>query len=176
MVNKNNEAILAVELFNKRFPQKKGMLKEEVIEALIKKYSLDKVMLHISRISNGAEVNNPVGLLRTSLEKEWDLPPTQEEIQLQEKQARDEKEKIERERQQKEREEYLKTKEEEERLNKIFFSLTPEEQESLKEEARQEIIAEHMEDSQEKTSKFFLMDIMVMIKAREILREQESLK
>ncbi len=46
--NKNNEASLAVELFNKRFPQKKGMLKE---------------------------------------------------IQLQEKQARDEKEKRERERQ-----------------------------------------------------------------------------
>lgn len=174
--NENNKAMLAVELFNKRFPQKKGMLKEEVIEALIKKYSLDKVMLHISRISNGAEVNNPVGLLRTSLEKEWDLPPTQEEIQLQEKQARDEKEKIERERQQKEREEYQKTKEEEERLNKIFFSLSTEEQEKLKEKARQEIIAEHMEDSQEKTSKFFLMDIMVMIKAREILREQESLK
>jgi len=46
----------------------------------------------------------------------------------------------------------------------------------MKEEARQEIIAEHMEDRQEKTSKFFVMDIMVMIKAREILREQESLK
>ncbi|MBU2437116.1 MAG: replication initiator protein A [Candidatus Omnitrophica bacterium] len=172
--NKNTEAILAVELFNKRFPQKKGMLKEEVIEALIKKYSFDKVMLHISRISNNETVNNPVGLLKTSLEKEWDLPPTKEEIQQQEKQARDEKEKRERERQERERGEYLKTKEEEERLNKIFFSLTPEEQESLKEEARQEIIAEHMEDSQEKTSKFFLMDIMVMIKAREILREQES--
>ena len=174
--NENNKAVLAVELFNKRFPQKKGMLKEEVIEALIKKYSLDKVMLHISRISNGAAVNNPVGLLRMSLEKEWDLPPTQEEIQLQEKQVRDEKEKIERARQEREREEYLKTKEEEERLNKIFFSLSQEEQEKLKEKARQEIIAEHMEDSQEKTSKFFLMDIMVMIKARAILREQEELK
>jgi len=174
--NENNKAVLAVELFNKRFPQKKGMLKEEVIEALIKKYSFDKVMAHISRISNGAAVNNPVGLLRMSLEKEWDLPPTQEEIRLQEKQAKDEREKIERARQEREREECLKTKEEEERLNKIFFSLSPEEQEKVKEEARQKIIAEHMEDSQEKTSKFFLMDIMVMIKAREILREQESLK
>lgn len=174
--NENNKAVLVVELFNKRFPQKKGMLKEEVIEALIKQYSLDKVMMHISRISNDATVNNPVGLLRTSLEKEWDLPPTQEEIKLQEKQVRDEKEKIERERQGREREEYLKTKEEEERLNKIFFSLSQEEQEKLKEEARQKIITEHMEDSQEKTSKFFLMDIMVMIKTREILREQESLK
>jgi len=32
-----------------------------------------------------------------------------------------------------------------------------------------------MENNQEKTSKFFLMDIMVMIKVREILREQEEL-
>ena len=112
--------------------------------------------------------------MRASLEKEGDLPPTQEESQLQEKQARDEKEKRERDRQKKEKEEYLKTKEKEERLNKIFLSLTPEEQERLKEEARQEIVAEHMEDSQEKTSKFFLMDIMVMIKVREIIREQES--
>jgi len=174
--NKNSVASLATELFNKRFPLKQGMLKEEVIEALIKKYSFDKVMAHIARISNGAAVNNPVGLLRMSLEKEWDLPPTREEIRLQEKQAKDEREKIERARQEREREEYLKTKEEEERLNKIFFSLSPEEQEKLKEEARQEIIAEHMEDRQEKTSKFFVMDIMVMIKAREILREQESLK
>jgi len=173
--NKNSEASLAAELFNKRFPQKQGMLKEEVTEALIKKYSLDKVMLHISRISNDETVNNPVGLLRVSLEKEWDLPPTQEERQLQEKQARDEKEKRERERQEKEKEEYLKTKEEEERLDKIFLSLGPEEQERLKEEARQKIVAEHMEDSQEKTSKFFLMDIMVMIKVREILRKREEL-
>ena len=172
--NENNEAMLAIELFNKRFPQKKGMLKEEVVETLIKKYLFDKVMSHISRISNDATVNNPVGLLRTSLEKEWDLPPTKEEIQQQEKQARNEKEKRERERQRREREEYLKTKEEEERLNKIFFSLSQEEQERVKEEARQKIITEHMEDSQEKTSKFFLMDIMVMIKVREILREQES--
>lgn len=174
--NENNKAVLAVELFNKRFPRKKGMLKEEVIDGLIKKYSFDKVMLHISRISNGAAVNNPVGLLRMSLEKEWDLPPTQEEIQLQENQSRDEKEKSERERQEREREEYLKTKEEEERLNKIFFSISQEEQEKLKEEARRKIIEEHIEDNQEKTSKFFLMDIMVMIKIREILREQESLK
>ena len=172
--NKNSEASLAAELFNKRFPKKQGMLKEEVIEALIKKYSLDKVMLHISRISNDETVNNPVGLLRTSLKKEWDLPPTQEESRLQEKQARDEKEKREREQQQREKEEYLKTKEEEEGLNKIFLSLTLEKQEKLKEEARQEIVAEHMEDSQGKTSKFFLMDIMVMIKVREIIRERES--
>lgn len=173
--NENNEAASVIELFNKRFPLKKGMLKEEAAEALIKKYSLDKVMLNISRISNDGTVNNPVGLLRTSLEKEWDLPPTKEEIRQQEKQARDEKEKKEREQQQREREEYLKTKAEEERLNKIFLSLPLEEQESLKEEARQKIIAEHMEDNQEKTSKFFLMDIMVMIKTREILREQEEL-
>ncbi len=170
----NNGVVLATELFNKRFPQKKGMLKKEAAEALTKKHSLDKVMLHISRISNDGTVNNPAGLLRTSLEKEWDFPPTKEEIQQQERQARDEKEIRERERQQREREEYLKTKEEEERLNKIFFSLSQEEQEKLKEEARRKIIEEHIEDSQEKTSKFFLMDIMVMIKAREILREQES--
>ena len=173
--NENSKAASVIELFNKRFPQKKGTLKGEAIEALVKKYSLDKVMLNISRISNDGTVNNPVGLLRTSLEKEWDLPATKEEIQQQEKQARDEKEKKEREQQQREREEYLKTKVEEERLNKIFFSLSQKEQEGLKEEARQKIITEHMEDSQEKTSKFFLMDIMVMIKVREILREQEEL-
>jgi len=173
--NKNNEAVSVIELFNKRFPQKKGTLKEEAIEALIKKYSLNKVTLNISRISNNGTVNNPVGLLRASLEKEWDLPPTKEEIQQQGKKAREEKGKKEREQRQREREEYLKTKEEEERLNKIFLSLPPKEQESLKEEARQKIIAEHMEDNQEKTSKFFLMDIMVMIKVREILREEEEL-
>ena len=173
--NENSEAAPVTELFNKRFPQKKGMLKGEAIEALIKKYSLNKVMLNISRISNDGTVNNPVGLLRTSLEKEWDLPPTKEEIQQQEKQIRNEKEKKEREQQQREREEYLKTKEEEERLNKIFFSLSQKEQERLKEEARQKIITEHMEDNQGKTSKFFLMDIMVMIKIRETLREQEEL-
>lgn len=172
--NDNNKAVLAVELFNKRFPQKKGMLREEVAEVLIKKYSLDKVMLHISRISNGATVNNPVGLLRTSLEKEWDLPPTKEETREQERKDRDGIEKEKREQEQKERERYLKEKEEEEKLNKIFLSLSSEEQESLKEKARQKIVAEHMEDSQEKTSKFFLMDIMVMIKVREIIREQES--
>lgn len=172
--NKNNEVMLVIELFNKRFPQKKSILKEEATETLIKKYSLDKVMLNISRISNDGTVNNPVGLLRMSLEKEWDLPPTKEEIQQQEKQARDEKGKRERKQQQREREEYLKTKEEEERLNKTFFSLSQEEQESLKEEARQKIVTEHMKDSQEKTSKFFLMDIMVMIKVKELLRKKEG--
>ena len=89
------------------------------------------------------------------------------------KRDRDEIEKKKREQEQKERERYLKEKEEE-GLNKIFLSLPSEEQESLKEEARQKIVAEHMEDSQEKTSKFFLMDIMVMIKVREIIRKQES--
>ncbi len=170
----NNGVITAVELFNKRFPQKKGMLKGEVIEMLIKKYSLDKVMLHISRISNDEVVNNPVGLLRTSLEKEWDLLPTREEIQNKEKQAKEQREKKEREEQERERGEYLKIKEEEERLNKIFFSLLEEEQERLKEEARRIIIEQHIDDSQEKVSKFFLIDTMVMIKVREILKEREK--
>ena len=89
----SNEAVLAVELFNKIFPQKEGMLKEEVTEALIKKYSLDKGILPISRISNDRTENNPVGLLRMSLEKKGDLPPAKEEIQQQEKQGRYEKEK-----------------------------------------------------------------------------------
>ncbi|MFH1621496.1 MAG: replication initiator protein A [Candidatus Omnitrophota bacterium] len=170
--NKNTE--LVIELFNKRFPHKRGTLIEDTVEKLIREYSFDKVMLHISRISNDGTVNNPAGLLRISLEKDWDLPPTKEEAREQERKDRDEIEKEKREQEQKKREKYLKEKDEEERLNKIFLSLSSEEQESLKEEARQKIVVEHMEDSQEKTSKFFLMDIMVMIKVREIIREQES--
>jgi hypothetical protein len=170
--NKNNEASLAIELFNKRFPQEKGMLKEDVIESLIKEYSFDKVMLHISRISNDGEINNPVGLLRASLEKEWDLPPTQEEIQLQEKQVRDGKEKRESEGQEREKDRCLREKEEEERLTKIFFNLPKEEQESLKEEARRLIIEQHIDNTQDKISEFFLRDVLVMIKVIEILREE----
>ncbi|MBU1091796.1 hypothetical protein KKA27_02970, partial [Patescibacteria group bacterium] len=71
------------------------------------------------------------------------------------------------------REKYLKEKEEGERLNKIFFSLSQEEQGRLKEEAKRIIIEQHIDDSQEKASKFFLIDAMVMIKVREILREGE---
>lgn len=170
--NKNTE--LVIELFNKRFPHKRGTLIEDTVEKLIKEYSFDKVMLHISRISNDGAINNPAGLLRISLKKDWDLLPTREEIREQERKDKGEIEKEKREQEQKERERYLKEKEEEERLNKIFLSLSSEEQESLKENARQKIVAEHMEDSQEKTSKFFLIDIMVMIKVREIIREQES--
>jgi len=171
----DNNTGLVIELFNERFPHKRGMLIEDTVEKLIKEYSFDKVMLHISRVSNDKTVNNPAGLLRISLEKNWDLPPTREEIRKQEKKDREEIEKKKREQEQKEKEKYLKEKEEGERLNKVFLSLSSEEQESLKEKARQKIIAEHMENSQEKTSKFFLMDIMVMIKVREILRDQEGL-
>ena len=167
--------ILAIELFNKRYPEKRGMLKEEVAEILVKKYSFDKVTLHISRISNDKTVKNPVGLLRTSLEKEWDLKPTQDENQQKEKQDRDEKEKSDKARQQREREEFLKTKDEEERLNRIFFNLSAEEQESMKEEARGKIAEEHIENNQQKTNKFLLMDVMVMIKVREMLRGREKL-
>jgi len=168
-----NQASLAIDIFNKRFPQNIGMLKEEMTENLIEKHTLDKVVLHISRISNDGTVNNPAGLLRTSLEKDWDLPPTKEEIQKKEKQVRDEREKKEKEEWEKEREKYLKEKEEGERLNKIFFSLSQEEQGRLKEEAKRIIIEQHIDDSQEKASKFFLIDAMVMIKVREILREGE---
>jgi len=171
----NGETNLVIELFNKRYPEKKGTLKEEVAERLIKKHSLDKVMLHISRISNDETVNNPVGLLRTSLEKEWDLKPTQDEIQQKEKQARDEREKGEKARQQREKEEFLKTKSEEERLNRMFFSLSEEEQESMKEEARRKITEEQIENNQQKTNKFLLMDVMVMIRVREMLKGKEEL-
>lgn len=169
----NNTTAQAMEFFNQRFPDKKGMLIEGTVEKLISEYSLDKVILHISRISNDGSVNNPVGLLRMSLEKNWDLAPTKEEIQEREKQAKDEQEKKEREEQQREKERYLKEKAEEERLNKIFFSLPSEEQEKLKEEAKRLIIEQHIEDSQEKENKFFLIDTMVMIKVREILKERE---
>ncbi|MBU1134747.1 MAG: replication initiation protein [Candidatus Omnitrophica bacterium] len=168
-----NQANLAIDIFNKRFPQQAGMLKEEMTKNLIEKHTLDKVVLHISRISNDGTVNNPAGLLRTSLEKDWDLPPTKEETQKKEKQVRDEREKKEKEEWEKEREKYLKEKEEGERLNKIFFSLSQEEQGRLKEEAKRIIIEQHIDDSQEKVSKFFLIDAMVMIKVREILRERE---
>ncbi len=169
----NNNAGQAIEFFNQKFPDKKGTLTEDTVEKLIIEYSLDKVMLHISRISNDGSVNNPIGLLRVSLEKDWDLPPTKEEIQEKEKQARDEREKKQREEQQLEKERYLKEKEEEERLTKIFFSLPKEGQESLKEEAKRLIIEQYIDDTQDKISEFFLRDIMVMIKVRELLRERE---
>lgn len=170
----DENAGLAIELFNKRFPHNKGMLRKETTENLIKKYTVDKVMLHISRISNVESVNNPVGLLRISLEKNWDLPPTREEIQKKEKQVKNEKDKKEREEQQTERERYLGEKEAEERLNKIFFNLPKTEQESLKEEAKRLIIEQHIDGSQEKLSKFSLIDTMVMIKVREILKGKKS--
>lgn len=170
----NSDAVQAVEFFNQRFQDKKETLTEDTAEKLIIEHSLDKVMTHIARISNDGTINNPAGLLRISLEKNWDLPETKKEIQEKEKQEKDEQEKKQREEQRREKEKYLKEKEEEERLNAIFFSLPSEEQENLKEEARQRIIAEHLENSQEKISKFLLMDIMVMIKARDILKEREK--
>ncbi len=168
----NSDAVQAVEFFNQRFQDKKETLTEDTAEKLIIEHSVDKVMAHIARISNDGTINNPAGLLRISLEKNWDLPATKKEIQEKEKQEKDEQEKKQREEQQREKERYLKEKEEEERLNKIFFSFPSEEQEDLKEEARQRIIAEHLENSQEEISKFSLIDIMVMIKVRDILKER----
>lgn len=75
-----------------------------------------------------------------------------------------------------EKEGYLKERGEEERLDKIFLGLSQEEQEKLKEEARGLIIEQYGDGSggsQEKVNEFFLRDIMVMIKVRELLRERE---
>lgn len=172
----NNNVGQMIGFFNQKFPDKKGLLTEDTAKQLIIEYSLNKVMLHISRISNDRSVNNPVGLLRMSLEKKWDLPLTKEEIREKEKQTRDEKEKKQREEQQREKERYLREEGEEERLTKIFFSLPKEEQESLKEEAKRLIIEQYIDDTQDKMSEFFLRDIMVMIKVRELLRKREIKK
>ncbi|MBI4708150.1 MAG: replication initiator protein A [Candidatus Omnitrophica bacterium] len=75
-----------------------------------------------------------------------------------------------------EKEGYLKERGEEERLDKIFLGLSQEEQEKLKEEAKGLIIEQYSDGSggsQEKVNEFFLRDIMVMIKVRELLRERE---
>jgi len=167
---------LVVEVFNKRFPYHTGTLKEEMAESLIEKHTLDKVVSHISRISNDGTVNNPVGLLRTSLEKKWDLPPAKEEIQQKERQIRDEKERKEREKQERERERFLRTREKQERLKEIFFSLPKEEQERRKEEAKRLIIEQHIDDSQEKVSEFLLIDTVVMFKVMEVLERELELE
>ncbi|MBI4707174.1 MAG: replication initiator protein A [Candidatus Omnitrophica bacterium] len=75
-----------------------------------------------------------------------------------------------------ERERYLKEKGEEERLDKIFLSLSQQEREKLKEEAKRRIIEQYGDDSdgsQKGVNEFFLRDVMVMIKVRELLRERE---
>ena len=172
----NQEAILAIELFNNRFPREKGTLQETMIQQLIDKYSADRVMLHISRILNNGTVKNPAGLLRISLEKNWEMAPTPEEIREQEKQIQDEKEQSRREKERKEREEFLLLQKEEERINNLFSALPKDEQESLRNEAKRLIIEQHIDNSPGKLNEFLLRDTMVMIKVREMLKKQEEIK
>jgi hypothetical protein len=163
-----------LEFFNQKFPNHQGALKEALAEKLIKKYSFDKVMLHISRMSSDGSIQSPVGLLLVSLEQDWDLPPTKEEIQQYQRQEKKEQERKQQEEQQRERESYFQEKEEEERLDKIFVSLSEKEQETLKEEAKRLIIEERLDNPQGKVNELFLRDIMVMIKVREVLKEREK--
>lgn len=171
--NSSNETVL--DIFNQKFPDKRGTLTADTVEKLLANHSTEKIMLHIIRIGNDDNVNNPAGLLRISLEKDWSLAPTKEEMGEREKQEREEMGRRKREQEQKEKERYLQEKEEEERLDKMFFGLSLEEQESWKEEARRKIVEEHLDDGQEMVNQFFLRDVMVMIKVREMLRSSEGI-
>ncbi len=169
----NSEVGLVVQSFNQRFPQYTGTLSEELAANLIGNYSLEKVMLHVARTPSHSSTNNPAGFLKKSLEENWSLPPTGEEIQVKEKQAKNKLEQEKKDAEQKQQEKYFLEKGEEERLDKIFFGLPLEEQERLKEEARQRILTEHLEDGQEKMSKLFLRDFNVRLKVQEILKENQ---
>lgn len=172
----NQEAILAVELFNNRFPEGKGTLQEAMAQQLMDKYSAEKVMLHISRIPNNGTVKNPAGLLRKSLENSWEMVPTVEEIKEQEREIQDEKEKVKREKERQEREKFLQQQEEEKRIDNIFESLTKDEQKFMKNEAKRLIIEQHIDNSPDRLNEFLLRDTMVMIKVREMLKKREELK
>ncbi len=174
-INGNTETETVLDLFNQRFSDRRGTLTVETVENLITKYSADKVMTHIIRIVNDGSVNNPAGLLRISLEKDWDIAPDKDEMREWERKERGEMERRRREEEQIAKEKYLQEKEEEEKLDKIFFSLSSEEQKRLKGEARRRIVEEHIDDGQEKMSKLFLRDVMVMIKVREMLRNGEGI-
>ncbi len=130
-----------------------------------------KYFIHLLKsggnVDSAIGMNNPVGFLPG-------LFPTKEEISP-EKQPKNETQQKWVEEEKRIQEEQQKEREEEERVNKIFFGLPLEEQERLKEEARQKIVAEHLEDGQEKTNKFFLKDSMVMRKVRELLKDNPVL-
>lgn len=166
------EAETLINFFNKRFPGRSGTLKPDTVNKLIQKYTFDKVMLHISRISNKYLVINPVGLLRASLTRNWDLPPTQEDVLQEKNQKKDKLEQKKKELEQQDRARYLEQKQQEERLNKIFQSLPEEEQNQLKEEAKQTIIQEHPNEPQPILNSFYLRETMLMIKIREILKQR----
>lgn len=168
----HKEIETAIDFFSKRFPHHTNPLKPDTVNKLIQKHTFDKVMLHISRISNKESVINPVGLLMASLSENWDLLPTQEEALQEKNQKKDKLEQKKKELEQQERVKYLEQKQQEERLNKIFLSLPKEEQNQLKEEAKQTITHEHPNEPQSILNSFYLRETMLMIKIREILKQR----